>query len=53
MAQMVAGAQNPPPPPPQRRIYREINERIRMLVDGYENNNIIYFLREISYNLAQ
>ena len=48
MAQMVAGAQNPP----QRRIYREINERIRTLVDGYENNNID-FLRGISYNLPQ
>ena len=49
MAQMVDGSAEPP----QRRIYREINERIRTLVDGYENNNIIDFLRGISYNLAQ
>ena len=31
MAQMTAGAPNPP----QRRIYREVNERIQRLVAAY------------------
>ena len=48
MAQMIAGALNPP----QRRIYREVNERIQRLVAGYQNNDIIGFLRGISYNLS-
>ena len=48
MAQMIAGAPNPP----QRHIYREVNERIQRLVDVYQNNDIIGFLRGISYNLS-
>ena len=30
----------------------EVNERIQRLVTGYQNNDIIGFLREISYNLS-
>ena len=48
MAQMFAGA----PKPPQGRIYREVNERIEKLVAGFQNNDIIGFLRGISYNLS-
>ena len=44
MAHGIAGAPNPS----QRRIYREINERQRTLVDGYGQNNLIDFLRGIS-----
>ena len=28
----------------------KVNERIQRLVDGYQNNDIIGFLRGISYN---
>ena len=49
MAQMLAGA----PPPPQKRVYRDVNARIVTLVQGYNNGNIIPFLRGISYNLAE
>ena len=45
---MIAGAPNPP----QRRIYREVNKRIQRLVAGYQNDDIIGFLRGISYNLS-
>ena len=38
--------------PPHKRVYRELNGRIRTLVAGYQNNNFIDFLRGISYNLA-
>ena len=48
IAQMLAGAA----PPPQKRIYRDVNARIATLVQGYNNGNIIPFLRGISYNLA-
>ena len=48
VTQMLAGA----PPPPQKRIYRNVNVRIERLVQGYNNGNIIPFLRGISYNLA-
>ena len=37
---------------PQRRIYNTINEPIHLLVNTYANNNIIDYLRGISYNLA-
>ena len=30
----------------------EVNERIQRLVTGYQNNDIIGFLRETSYNLS-
>ena len=30
----------------------EVNERNQRLVAGYENNDIISFLRGISYNLS-
>ena len=49
MAHGTAGAPNLP----QRRIYREINESLRTLVDGYGQNNLIDFLRGNSYNLGQ
>ena len=49
MAHGTAGAPNLP----QRRIYREINESLRTLVDGYGQNNLIGFLRGNSYNLGQ
>ena len=48
IAQMLAGAA----PPPQKRVYRDVNARIATLVQGYNNGNIIPFLRGISYNLA-
>ena len=48
IAQMLAGAA----PPPQKRVYRDVNARIATLVQGYNNRNIIPFLRGISYNLA-
>ena len=48
MTQVLIGA----PVPPQRQIYRAINERLINLVDNYANNNILDFLRGISYNLA-
>ena len=38
--------------PRQKRIYRDVNTRIATLVRGYNNGNIIPFLRGISYNLA-
>ena len=48
IAQMLAG----PVPPPQRRVYHDIDARIATLVQGYNNGNIIPFLRGISYNLT-
>ena len=48
MAHGIAGAPNPS----QRRIYREINERQRTLVDGYGQNNLIDFLRGISNKIS-
>ena len=48
MTQMLAGA----PPPPQKRVYRNVNFRIETFVQGYNNGNIIPFLRGVSYNLA-
>ena len=48
IAQMLAGAA----PPPQKRAYRDVNARIATLVQGYNNGNIIPFLRGSSYNLA-
>ena len=47
MAKMIAGVTNPP----QRQSYREFNERIQKLVDGYQNHYIIDFLRRI-HNLS-
>ena len=49
MAQFIAGA----PPPAQKRIYQEVSTRLRNLVDGYDIDNIIDFLRGVSYNLAR
>ena len=48
IAQMLAGAA----PSPQKRVYRDVNARIATLVQGYNNGNIIPFLRGIDYNLA-
>ena len=48
IAQMLAGAA----PPPQKRVYRDANARIATLLQGYNNGNIIPFLRGISYNLV-
>ena len=48
MAQIMAGV----PVPPQRTVCHAINEHIQLLVNNYANNNIIDFLRAISYNLA-
>ena len=48
IAQMLAGAALPP----QKRIYHDVNACIATLVQGYNNGNIIPFLRGISYNLA-
>ena len=48
ISQILAGAV----PPPQERVYRDVNARIATLVQGYNNGNILYFLRGISYNLA-
>ena len=41
---MIADTPNTP--------YREVNERIQKLVACYQNNDIIGFLKEISYNLS-
>ena len=49
MMQQVAGVLNPP----HRPLYREVNQRIQTLVAEYRNDNIINFLRGISFNLAQ
>ena len=49
MMQQVASVPNPP----QRPLYREVNQRIQMLVAEYRNDNIINFLRGISFNLAK
>ena len=48
MAQIMVGEAVPP----RRRVYHTINERIQLLVNNYANNNIINFLRKISYNLV-
>ena len=48
IAQMLAGAA----PPPQKRVYPGVNARIATLVQGYNNGNIMPYLRGISYNLA-
>ena len=48
MTQTIAGAQNSP----KRRIDREFNKRIQRLVAGYQNDDVVRFLREISYNLS-
>ena len=48
MVQMIACTPNQP----QRRIYREVNELIQRLVAGYQNSDIIGFLKRISYNLS-
>ena len=45
---MLAGAA----PLPQKKVYCDVNARIATLVQGYNNRNIIPFLRGISYNLA-
>ena len=47
MAQVLIGA----PVPPQKPRYRAINERLQNLVGNYNNNDILTFLRGISYNL--
>ena len=49
MAQLIAGS----PPPAQKRIYQEVSTRLRNLVDGYDIDNVIDFLRGVSYNLAR
>ena len=48
LAQMLAGAATPP----QKRVYRDVNQRTENLVQGYNLQNIIGYLRGISYNLA-
>ena len=48
ISQILAGAA----PPPQERVYRDVNAPIAALVQGYNNGNILPFLRGISYNLA-
>ena len=48
IAQMLAGVASPP----QKRVYLDVNSRIATLVQGYNDGNIIPFLRGISYNLA-
>lgn len=48
MMQVLIGAAVPP----QRHVYQEINQRIVTLVTNYRNDNILEFLRGISYNLA-
>ena len=48
IVQMLAGAALPP----TKKVYRDVNACIAALVRGYNNGNIIPFLRGISYNLA-
>ena len=40
-------------PPQQRRAYQDVNDRIKNLVNTYNQRPTIDFLRGISYNLAQ
>ena len=47
-AQVLIGAN----PPRQRLAYRRINERLQTLVENYNNNDKLNFLRGIAYNLA-
>ena len=49
MAQQIIGIPNAP----HRLLYREVNQRIQTLVAGYNIENIIFFLRGISFNMAQ
>ena len=40
------------PAPAQRRVYRDVNDRIKNIVNDYPNRPIIDYLRGISYNLS-
>ena len=48
IAQMVAGEQAPA----QRRVYRNVRQRILTIVQDYANRDRIVFLRGIAYNLG-
>jgi len=48
MTEILTGA----PPPLQRPVYRRVNLRLQHLVENYQNDDIITFLRGIAYNLA-
>ena len=48
VAQLLAGSPNPP----QRRVYHDITERSLRLVHGYNNNNIIDFLKRCFVKLS-
>ena len=49
IAHFVAGR----PPTQQKRVYRDLNERVKTIVNDYGNRNIIEFLRGIQYNLTE
>ena len=48
VGQFIAGNRAPQ----QRRVYQDVNERIKNLVNTYNQRPIIDFLRGMSYNLA-
>ena len=37
---------------PSRKKYHELKERLKRLVDGYDNNNILDYIRGIAHNLT-
>ena len=37
---------------PSRKKYCELKERLKRLVDGYDNNNILDYIRGIVHNLT-
>ena len=48
MMQEIIGAD----PPQQKRMYRLVNDRLQNLVQNYNVENNIEFLRGIAHNLA-
>ena len=48
VAHFVAGQ----PSVEQKRIYKDLNNRVKTVVNDYNNRNIIDYLRGIQYNLS-
>ncbi|XP_071943684.1 uncharacterized protein [Antedon mediterranea] len=48
---LIGQAQAGAPPPAQRRAYRQTNQRILRLVEGYGGRDTLDFLRGVSHNL--
>ena len=47
LVQMENGHPNPQP----RRKYKDLNNRISVIVENYDPQNVIHYLRSISYNI--